>query len=217
MRKFDEAKLNEVYSFIKGYQQQNRKSPSLREIGNACDLVSLNWISNLINVLEERGLIETEVVGNKRRISMPYILEQSVLNHTSVVESIVPCGEPVLAVENIVGTVSLPAEIFGSEEHFMIKAKGNSMIKRGIFDGDWLVVCVQNTANVGDVVIARVNNEEATAKVLACKRGKYYLKPANDEVDEKGEPLYKDIHPKGDWEIVGVVDNVIHSPKKEVL
>ena len=38
----------------------------------------------------------------------------------------------------------------------------------------------------------------------------------NDETDENGEPIYKDIHPVGDWEILGVVDNVIHSPKKDV-
>jgi repressor LexA len=90
------------------------------------------------------------------------------------------------------------------------------MVKRGIFNGDLMVVRVQNTANVGEVVIARVNNEEATAKVLAKSRGKYYLKPANDEVDEDGNPLYRDIHPVGEWEILGVVDNVIHSPAKEV-
>ena len=128
-----------------------------------------------------------------------------------------PCGEPVLAVENITATVALPVEIFGSEEHFILKAKGSSMIKRGIFDGDLMVVRVQNTANVGEVVIARVNNEDATAKVLARKRGKYYLEAANDSEDENGKRLYPDIHPVGDWEILGVVDNVIHSPMREVL
>ena len=91
------------------------------------------------------------------------------------------------------------------------------MIKRGIFDGDLMVVKLQKSANVGEVVIARVNNEEATAKVLAKKNGKYYLKPANDEVDKYGERVYQDIHPEGEWEILGVVDNVIHSPKREVL
>ena len=91
------------------------------------------------------------------------------------------------------------------------------MIKRGIFDGDLMVVRVQKTAKVGDVVIARVNNEEATAKVLARENRKYYLKPANDEVDEHGNRVYNDIYPEGEWEILGVVDNVIHSPKKVVL
>jgi repressor LexA len=73
----------------------------------------------------------------------------------------------VLAVENIVSTVALPVEIFGADEHFILRATGNSMVKRGIFNGDLMVVRVQSTANVGEVVIARVNDEEATAKVLA--------------------------------------------------
>jgi repressor LexA len=148
-------------------------------------------------------------------ISCPNNLSAGASRNASIVGSC-PCGEPVLAVENIVSTVALPVEIFGAEEHFILKATGNSMKKRGIFDGDLMVVRVQSTANVGEVVIARVNDEEATAKVLAKSRGKYYLKPANDDVDEDGNPLYRDIHPKGEWEILGVVDNVIHSPAKEV-
>ena len=108
-------------------------------------------------------------------------------------------------------------EIFGAEEHFILKATGNSMIRRGIFDGDLMVVRMQNTANIGEVVIARVNDEDATAKVLAYESGKYYLKPANDEVDDEGNRIYNDIHPTSDWEIIGVVDNVIHSPTREVF
>ena len=91
------------------------------------------------------------------------------------------------------------------------------MIKRGIFDGDLMVVRAQPNADVGEVVIARIDNEEATAKVLARANGKYYLKPANDEVDANGNKIYKDIHPKGNWEIIGVVDNVIHCPDTDVM
>ena len=215
MKKFDEVKLNEVHQFIKDIHSQERRSPTLREIGKACDIVSLEWVSNLVGILAERGLIEVEYKGNRRVISCPNNLSAGASRNASIVGSC-PCGEPVLAVENIVSTVALPVEIFGAEEHFILKATGNSMKKRGIFDGDLMVVRVQSTANVGEVVIARVNDEEATAKVLAKSRGKYYLKPANDDVDEDGNPLYRDIHPKGEWEILGVVDNVIHSPAKEV-
>ena len=216
MRKFDEVKLNEVYEFICECHRGERRSPTLREIANACDLVSLEWVSNLVRTLEERGMLEIEKKGNKRVIAVPKNLMVGASRNASIVGSC-PCGEPVLAVENITSTVALPVEIFGAEEHFILRATGRSMVKRGIFDGDLMVVRVQNTANVGEVVIARVNNEDATAKVLARARGgKYYLKPANDETDENGEPIYRDIHPVGDWEILGVVDNVIHSPKKDV-
>lgn len=216
MRKIDEVKLNEVLQFIKDTHSQERRSPTLREIAKACDIVSLEWVSNLVSILAERGHIEVEYRGNRRIISCPTNLSAGASRNASIVGTC-PCGEPVLAVENIVSTVALPIEIFGSEEHFILKATGSSMIKRGIFDGDLMVVKVQNTANVGDVVIARVNNDDATAKVLAQSRGKYYLEPANDEVDENGKRLYNNIYPDGEWEIIGVVDNVIHSPTREVL
>ena len=216
MRRFDEVKLNEVYEYIQDCHASERRSPTIREIATACDLSSTSWVSNLLQILEERGLIEFEIKGNKKVIAVPDNLSVGTSRNASIVGSC-PCGEPVLAVENIISTVALPVEIFGSSEHFILKATGNSMIKRGIFDGDLMVVRVQNTANVGDVVIARVNNEDATAKVLAYARGKYYLQPANDSLDDNGKRIYRDIHPKGDWEIVGVVDNVIHSPTREVL
>ena len=216
MKRIDEVKLNEVYQYICDCHSSERRSPTFREIATACDINSTAWVSSLVGVLEERGLIELETHGNKRTISVPNNLAVGESINASIVGTC-PCGEPVLAVENITATVALPVEIFGSEEHFILKAKGNSMIKRGIFDGDLMVVRVQNTANVGEVVIARVNNEDATAKVLARKRGKYYLEAANDSEDENGKHLYPDIHPVGDWEILGVVDNVIHSPTREVL
>lgn len=216
MRRIDEVKVNEVYQFICDCHSSERRSPTLREIAAACDINSTGWVSSLLQVLEERSLIEFELRGNKRVISVPNNLSVGGSRNASIVGTC-PCGEPVLAVENIVSTVALPIEIFGSEEHFILKATGNSMIKRGIFDGDLMVVRMQNTANIGDVVIARVNNEDATAKVLACEHGRYYLKPANNEVDENGNRLYTDIYPEGEWEIVGVVDNVIHSPTREVF
>ena len=215
MRTIDESKLNEVYEYILSSQQNDKRIPSIREIAQACDIKSTGWVSNLISVLAERGKVELTYNGNRRSISIPVNLNVGETRKASFVGSC-PCGEPVLAVENIIATVALPVEIFGKSEHIILRAKGRSMIKRGIFDGDLMVVRVQNTAKVGDVVIARVNDEEATAKVLAKKGSRYYLKPANDEVDENGNPMYADIFPKGDWDIIGVVDNVIHRPNKEV-
>lgn len=217
MKRIDETKLNEVYQYICDCHSKKGRSPTYREIANACNINSTGWVSSLVRMLEERELIELEKQGSRYVISVPHNLSTGNTIPASIVGSC-PCGEPVLAVENILSTVSLPVEIFGTEEHFILKAKGNSMIKRGIFDGDLMVVRVQNTANVGDVVIARVNcSEDATAKVLAYSNGKYYLKAANDTLDKNGERVYRDIYPEGDWDILGVVDNVIHAPLRNVL
>lgn len=215
MRRVDESKLDEVYSFILDCQQNEKRIPSLREIAQACEINSTAWVSSLISMLADRGQLEVVQKGSRRTFTIPGNLNVGETRKASFVGSC-PCGEPVLAVENIIATVALPVEIFGKSEHIILRAKGRSMIKRGIFDGDLMVVRVQNTANIGDVVIARVNNEEATAKVLAKRGNKFYLQPANDEVDENGKPIYADIFPKGDWDIIGVVDNVIHRPTKEV-
>ncbi len=217
MKRIDEEKLSEVYKYICDYHTSERKSPSYREIAAACNINSTAWVSSLLRVLEKRDLIKLEKQGTRHMISIPENLSVGASINASIVGSC-PCGEPMLAVENIVSTVALPTEIFGGDEHFILKASGNSMIKRGIFDGDLMVVRVQNTAKVGDVVIARVDNEDATAKVLARdSKGVYYLKPANDTVDQNGKRVYKNIKPVGDWDILGVVDNVIHSPTKDVL
>lgn len=216
MRRFDEVKLNDVYRFICDCHSVQRRSPTFREIAVACGIASLGWVSSLVEILEERGMISLKQVGKKRVISIPDNLEVGRLRNASIVGSC-PCGEPVLAVENILATVALPVEIFGEDEHFILRASGRSMIKRGIFDGDLMVVRVQSTAKVGEVVIARVNDGDATAKVLArSDNGEYYLRAANDELDSDGVRIYSDIHPSGSWEILGVVDNVIHSPKREV-
>jgi repressor LexA len=211
MRRFDEEKLNDVYRYICDCHINERRSPTYREIGAACGIGSTSWVSRLIEALEEREMIEVSYEGGRRILTIPDNLHIGQTRHTSIVGSC-PCGTPLLAVENITATVALPVEIFGTEEHFILQAKGQSMIKRGIFDGDLMVVKVQNTANVGEVVIARLNQEEVTAKVLACDHGKYYLEPANDEVDEHGKPVYGDIYPDGEWDILGVVDHVIHAP-----
>ena len=215
MRPLNEEKITQVYEYIQEIQFKERRSPTLREICAACDVSSTSWASQILTILEERSLIEIRIQGNRRVISIPGNLDSGSAIKTSILGDC-PCGEPMFAAENILATVALPVEIFGKDEHFILRAKGRSMIKRGIHDGDLMVVRVQSTAEIGDVVIARVNQEEATAKVLARSRGKFYLKPANDEVDSDGEPMYKDIHPKGEWDILGVVDHVIHSTKKEV-
>ena len=209
MRLIDEEKLNKVYEYIQEFQYKKRRSPTYKEIADGCGINSTAWVQSLIKILEEREMIELEKVGDKHRISVPENLSVGAIKNTSIVGNC-SCGEPIFAVENIVSTVALPTDIFGSDDVFMLKAQGQSMINRGINNGDLMVVKIQDTANIGDVVIALINGAEATTKVFAKSRGEYYLKPANNETDENGKRIYKDIHPIGDWKIIGVVKYVIH-------
>ena len=215
MRRVDEERLQSVYDFIVSYQKTYGRSPALREIGEHCEISSLSTVSRMVRYLRERALIGATQSGRKTYIRVPENLTLGDSIPAPIVGSC-PCGEPMLAVENILSTVALPVEIFGGGEHFLLYAKGCSMVGRGIFDGDLMVVRKQSSAEVGEVVIARVGGEEATAKTLArTQSGEYYLRPANDALDENGKRLYKDIRPRGPWEIMGVVDSVIHKPDKD--
>ena len=84
------------------------------------------------------------------------------------------------------------------------------MIKRGIFDGDLLVVRRTPIAELGQTVIAVINKKETTCKVYDQDGGRPYFRAANDTI-VNGKRKY-DVYPKGEWEIYGIVDYVIHAP-----
>jgi repressor LexA len=66
----------------------------------------------------------------------------------------------------------------------MVRVRGESMIEAGIFDGDYVVVRVQPTAETGDIVVAGIPGEEATVKTYSTRRGKIVLRPANPALDD---------------------------------
>jgi SOS-response transcriptional repressor LexA len=76
-----------------------------------------------------------------------------------------------------------------------------------------MFVRVQNYADPGDIVVARVNGDEATAKYYMVEKGKVFLRAANNSVNPDGTKVYPDIYPEGEWDIIGVVDNVLLKKK----
>ena len=95
----------------------------------------------------------------------------------------VAAGTDVLAHENVEELMPLPSEFTGEGELYMLRVRGESMINAGIHDGDFVVVCRQDTANNGDIVIAGIPGEEATVKTYEAKGGKITLLPANDALE----------------------------------
>jgi repressor LexA len=95
----------------------------------------------------------------------------------------VTAGEPILAVQNIEEVYSLPTDLVPkSGEAFMLRVKGDSMIRAGLFDGDLVLVRRQETADEGDVVVALIG-EEATIKRFYRQNGKIRLQPENPTMD----------------------------------
>lgn len=197
MRIINENKVIQVLDFIKDFQLKEGRSPSYRQIAKAVCFPSLATAQKYVNVLNERDLIKRNDFG---RITVPTKLT---LGKTIVAPLVgeVACGTPILAEENIEGTYQLPSAIFGSEKTMMLRAKGDSMINAGIYDGDLIVATITNSADDGEIIVALIN-DSATVKRLFRKKDCAILHPEN--------PKYKDIVTK-ELIIQGVVKHVIHS------
>ena len=96
----------------------------------------------------------------------------------------VAAGTGVLAAEQVEELMPVPEDLTGDGELFMLRVRGESMIDAGIFDGDFVVVRVQPSADPGDVVVAGIPGEEATVKTFLRKRNKIVLRPANETMED---------------------------------
>lgn len=197
MKTINEKMLNNILEFIKVYQLENACSPTYREIMRHLGLSSLSQVSRYVNLLGERGDIKKDEQG-KIDISYNINLSQSIL---APVVGEVRCGEPIFAQENIESVYRLPTEIFGSENVFLLHAKGDSMEGVGIREGDLLVVKKSESAENGDIVVALLE-DAATVKTFYKKKDHVVLHPENSR--------YNDIITK-DVKILGIVKQFIHS------
>ncbi len=100
----------------------------------------------------------------------------------------VAAGVPICAEENIEEVFSVPSALLGTrDDTFMLRVQGESMINAGIFDGDYIFVREQSTARDGEIVVALVDQEEATVKRVFFETGRVRLQPENDAM----QPFYE--------------------------
>lgn len=91
----------------------------------------------------------------------------------------IAAGVPISAIQNNTHDVSVPADMLGSGEHYALEVRGDSMIEAGIFDGDTVIIRNAKTANPGDIIVALVDDEEATLKRFRRKGASIALEAAN--------------------------------------
>lgn len=91
----------------------------------------------------------------------------------------IAAGTPIEAIQTHSHTVMVPPEMLGSGEHYALEVRGDSMIEAGIFDGDTVVIHKQDTATNGEIIVALVDDEEATLKRLRRKGNSVALEAAN--------------------------------------
>ena len=183
-------KSERIVEFIQQFTQENGYPPSVREIGAAVGLRSTASVSYHLQQLQERGLLQAGAGKGRKRVTVA-----SRRNGFIPVIGMVTAGLPILAVENQEGLLAWD----GDPECFALRVRGDSMIGAGILSGDQVVIRPQQTAEDGQIVVARIG-DEATVKRLSRRNGQVWLMPENDSF----EPI-----DGTDAEIIGLVKAVV--------
>jgi len=182
MRSKDQELMKKMITFIDNQYQAYGIIPTMREIANEFNITS-GCVSNYISEMKKRGMIESN--GKSRS----YITNN--MNKTTNSSKLVPvvgtiaCGTPLLAEENIEKYLPIPNDFLGKGNYFILKANGNSMVNAGINNGDYVIVKQQEFAEVGQIVVALIDND-ATLKryYLDNKRHQVRLHPENNEMQD---------------------------------
>ena len=188
----------QILDFIRADIHRRGFPPSVREIGEAVGLSSSSTVHAHLAALEEKGFVRRDPSKPRALEVLDFRDPDLAIDYGQV--NVVPlvgqvaAGQPILAAENIEGTMSLPAEMAG-ESTFILRVRGESMIEAGILDGDYVVVRQQTTATNGDIVVAMID-EEATVKRFFKETDRVRLQPENSAM----KPIYS-----RDVQILGVV------------
>ena len=177
---------DQIYDYLKQFQRDHGYPPSVREIGAAVGLKSASTVHGYLRCLEERGLIARQ--PDKRR-ALDIIGERPRHDMVSVpLVGTVAAGVPILAEENLEEVYELPRSlVHNSDDVFMLRVHGDSMVNIGIYEDDYVIVRQQSDANNGDIVVALVNDDTATVKRYFLESDYVRLQPENDSM----EPFYE--------------------------
>jgi len=159
MRSQNQELKKGIYDFVNAWKRKHGRSPSLREIADEMN-VTKTTVMRYLQRMDEDGIlsydgtnIETKEVNSNN----------TCLSRAMIVGSI-PCGEATLEEEYVEEYVNLPASFFGIGEFYMLRARGDSMEDAGISEGDLVVVRKQETAEIGDIIVAMDENNQNTLK-----------------------------------------------------
>jgi repressor LexA len=206
-------KQNELLLFIHKRIKETGVSPSFDEMKAALNLASKSGVHRLITALEERGFIRR--LAHRARalevLKLPESAASAAQNlprgdlgpnvvrgnfhkpedeaRETMIEvpllGRIAAGVPISAIQHETDRLPIPADMLGGGEHFALEVKGDSMIEAGIFDGDTVLIRRCESADSGDIVVALVDDEEATLKRLRKKGGSIALEAANPEYETR--------------------------------
>jgi repressor LexA len=195
------AKQQQLLMYIKTHLDQGGVSPSFEEMKEALDLRSKSGIHRLISALEERGFIRRlpnraralEVLRLPDGLARPVPPRASVTPLRKAAPSLpvaandvieiplhgrIAAGVPIEALEGQ-STLSVPAALLGAGDHYALEVSGDSMVEAGILDGDFALIQRTEVAREGQIVVALVDEAEATLKYFRRDGPRVRLDPAN--------------------------------------
>src|SRR4029079_11230092 len=186
------AKQRELLLFIDQRLKQDGISPSFDEMREALELKSKSGVHRLSSALEERGFIRR--LPNRARalevVKLPEIQPGAKVvqlrpaapaaNDTLEIplHGRIAAGTPIEALQGT-ENFAVPAALLGPGEHYALEVSGDSMVEEGILDGDFALIRKVDTARDGEIVVALIDNEEATLKTFRHEGSMIRLDPAN--------------------------------------
>ncbi len=200
-------KLNSVekktFRFIRNQLIHDLKHPSVRDIMKHLGYKSTRSASKLIASLIEKDYISRDDDTKELRIS-PF-RHANEKKHNIPLVGAVTCGQPILAIENI--EAYIPYKVKGDpKNYFFLRAMGDSMnkSKTKINDGDFVLIKKQSDAEVGDEIVALID-DEATIKVYKKEKDKIVLEPKSSNPKHKPLYIFEDFLVQG--KVVGKIKN----------
>jgi repressor LexA len=192
------AKQRELLLFIDGRLKKDGVSPSFDEMREALDLKSKSGVHRLISALEERGFIR-RLPNRARALEVLKLPETSAPTATvTPIRPAVPAaandtmeiplhgriaaGTPIEALQGT-EVFAVPAALLGPGEHYALEVSGDSMVEEGILDGDFALIRKVDSARDGEIVVALIDNEEATLKTYRREGRMIRLDPANSRYE----------------------------------
>ena len=177
------AKQLEILEYIKSQILERGFPPAVRDICEAVNLKSTSSVHSHLETLEKNGYIKRDPT-KPRAIEVLddsfHMIRREMVNVPIIGR--VAAGEPILAEQNIENYFPIPMEFMPNKQTFMLKVRGESMINAGIFDGDYVLVGEQETADNGEMVVALIE-DGATVKTFYKEEGIIRLQPENDNME----------------------------------
>ena len=191
------AKQHELLTFIHDRLGHTGVSPSFDEMREALDLKSKSGVHRLISALEERKFIRRlpnraralEIIKMPETVAPPKLAAARPAIPAAANDTIeiplhgrIAAGTPIEALQGTEG-FAVPAALLGPGEHYALEVSGDSMVEEGILDGDFALIRKVDTARDGEIVVALIDDSEATLKTFRYEGSMIRLDPANRQYE----------------------------------